>query len=77
MKCSRCKGLVISDTFLCETSYWMEGFRCVNCGWVRLNKEVKEYASQTKDNRVNKLDELELYRTRSRGVKRSSHSIQH
>ena len=76
-RCPKCKGLLIDDIFLCEASYWMGGLRCVNCGWVKLQEKVISYANQTKDRRVDKLDELQLYRTRSRGIKRDSYSIQH
>jgi len=76
-KCPRCQGLVVEDKFLCEASYWMGGVRCVNCGWVHLKEKVIDYAFKEKAGRTNKLDELELYRTRSRGVKRGSYSIQH
>ena len=75
--CPRCKGLVVDDAFLCETSYWIGGLRCVNCGWVKLQEKVINYAFKKKAGRVDKLDELELYRTRSRGTKRGSYNIQH
>lgn len=54
MKCPRCQGLVISDIFLCESSYWVNGLRCLNCGWVKLQKKVIDYASQTKARGVDK-----------------------
>jgi hypothetical protein len=69
-KCPKCNGLLVDDIFLCEASYWMGGVRCVNCGLVRLNKEVKGYANQTKDRRVDK--ELELYKIRSRSKLRTT-----
>lgn len=72
--CGKCKGLFVSDLFLCD-DYWINGIRCVNCGNVKLNEKVIIHANQTKDNRVNKLDELQLYRARSRGTKRNSHNI--
>lgn len=74
-RCPRCNGLIVPDTFLCETSYWLDGLRCVNCGWVKLKEKAINYACKETTRRVNKLDELELYRSRSRGTKCSSHSI--
>lgn len=74
-KCKRCKGLVISDIFICEGSYWMNGLRCVNCGWVKLEEKVVSHANKTKDRGVNKLDELQLYRTRSGRFINSSNSL--
>ena len=75
--CPRCQGLVVGDTFLCETSYWINGLRCVNCGWVKLEEKAIYYAGQTKTRRVNELDELELYRTRRRSPKYYSYHVQH
>lgn len=74
--CPKCKGLWIPDIFLCD-NYWIDGIRCVNCGKVKLNEKAIIHANQTKGNRANKLDELQLYRTRSRSTKRSSYDIQY
>lgn len=76
-KCHRCNGLVVSDIFLCESSYWMGGLRCVNCGWIQLQEKVIGYANQTKARRNDELAELQLYRSRSRNIKRGSYNIQH
>ena len=76
-RCPKCKGLLVDDLVLAENAYWLSGIRCVNCGLFKLTDKVINYANQTKDRRTNKLDELELYRIRSRGIKCSSYSIQH
>ena len=37
MKCTRCQGLMVSDSFidLQETGHlWMIAWRCMNCGYV-------------------------------------------
>lgn len=69
MICPKCKGLVLGDTFLNESCYWMHGLRCVNCGWVKwLSMErVGTNDSKIKNRKVNNIDELELYKIRSRG----------
>jgi len=74
MRCPKCKGLVVVDSILSESMYWMDILRCVNCGRVT-SKEVVSYAIKTEDKRTNRMDELELYRTRSRGTKCSSNTI--
>lgn len=71
-RCPRCKGLVVNDLVLCETSYWLNGLRCVNCGWVKLPEKVADYAFKTRDRQSNKLDELELYKIRSRSKLRTT-----
>lgn len=76
IKCPRCKGLVVSDKVLSEFMYWVNMLRCVNCGWVK-SEEVTPYAVKTENRRTNKLDELQLYRTRSRGSKCDSDSVQY
>jgi uncharacterized Zn finger protein len=76
MNCSKCKGLVVLDVVLSESMYWIDMLRCVNCGKVQLNEAIN-YASKTKAKRINKLGELELYRSRSRNIKRSSNILQH
>jgi hypothetical protein len=73
--CNRCKGLLIQDTVLAESGYWINCLRCINCGWVWLSKKVIYYANQTKDRRIDRVDELELYRTRRRNPKCRSNSI--
>jgi hypothetical protein len=75
-KCPKCKGLIVDDVVLCEASYWMAVLRCINCGWVKLQEKVS-YANQTKDRRTNRMDELELYRTRRRDSKCNSDSVQY
>lgn len=63
-KCPRCQGLVVDDILLCEVSYWMGVLRCVNCGWVKLQEKITTYVNREKPKQV---DELELYKIRSRG----------
>lgn len=75
--CPRCKGLVVNDNVLAENAYWLDSLRCVNCGWVKLEEKVIKYAYQAKDRRTNRMDELELYRTRRRSPKCYSYHIQH
>lgn len=71
-RCLRCKGLLVSDIFLCDSTNWLRGLRCVNCGWVKIQEEeVKVYANKEKDRGTNKTDELELYKIRSRGEVRT------
>lgn len=73
MRCPKCKGLLVDDLVLAENAYWLEGLRCINCGWVKLEEKVVNYANQTKDRRVNKrVDELELYKIRSRSRLRTT-----
>lgn len=76
-RCSKCKGLIVEDNTLDENAYWVHILRCVNCGkvWVKLNEKVINYAYQTKDRRTDRMDELELYRTRRRNPKCHSNSI--
>ena len=74
--CPRCKGLIIKDKVLAESMYWVGMLRCINCGWIQL-EEVLPYAIKTENRRTNKLDELQLYRTRSRGSKCDSDSVQY
>lgn len=74
-KCYRCNGLLVSDKFVCQFQ-WIDGIRCVNCGWVKL-KEVLYNVSKPKTGNTDKQSELELYRTRSRSVKRYRYSVQH
>jgi hypothetical protein len=76
MRCPKCQGLVVEDTFICEEGYWLSGGRCVNCGKVYLKENAINYTFKNKIGQVNKLDYLQLYRTRSRGIKRGSHSMQ-
>lgn len=77
-KCPRCQGLIIDDMFLCETYCWLYGFRCVNCGWVKLQDKVIDYANnKTAGGSVNRMDELELYRTRSRRFINNRDNVQH
>jgi hypothetical protein len=75
LNCKRCNGLVVPDKFICQFQ-WIEGIRCVNCGYVKL-KEVLFNVSKTRYNNPNKSSELELYRTRSRRVKRCSNNLQY
>lgn len=75
-KCTRCDGLLISDIVLSELMYWIHITRCVNCGWVKL-REVSSNADTTKSRRTNKLDELELYRSRGRSLKRYRYNLQY
>lgn len=77
IRCSKCKGLLVSDMFLDDSSYWLSGMRCVNCGSVKLDEKVISNAYKETNRRVDRMDELELYRTRSRGVKRYRNSVQH
>lgn len=76
--CEKCKtGFVITDLFI-QDNQWLPGYRCINCGWMKIDEtKVKHHANKETARRPNKLDELELYRTRSRNTQRSSHSIQH
>lgn len=76
IKCKKCQGLVVEDSFRQEDR-WLPGFRCVNCGHIKIDEEKVKYANQKTNRRINKLDELELYRTRGRYIERSSYSIQH
>jgi len=75
-KCPKCKGLLVKDSVLSEFMYWLDMLRCVNCGWIK-TLEVRPHAIKTKNRRTNRMDELELYRTRSRGFKRDSNSVQY
>lgn len=75
-RCSKCKGLLIPDIFLCD-NYWISAIRCINCGNVKLDEKAIINANQTKDKRTHKLDELQLYRTRRRDTKRSSNNLQY
>lgn len=75
MNCPKCKGLIVQDTMMTESFCRICTLRCVNCGWVKIgNREVD---SHEKARRANKLGELELYRTRSRSIKRSSNILQY
>lgn len=74
-RCDKCNGLLVEDVSLSDQFYWIYSIRCVNCGKVTLGKEVIH--ATKKDRRINRMDEFQLYRTRSRDIKRSSHSIQH
>lgn len=78
MICPRCKGLVLGDTFLNESCYWMHGLRCINCGWIKwLSMEkVGNNDNKTKNRRNDKYSELELYRDRSGRAKYSSSYVQ-
>lgn len=75
IKCPKCKGFVVEDTTLAESAYWVLSLRCINCGWVKLNEKVLSYANQTKDRGIDRVDELELYRTRRRNPKCRSNNI--
>jgi hypothetical protein len=76
-KCPKCNGCVVRDTFS-FSSQWVPGVRCLNCGRIEFDEEkVKQYADQTKDRGTDRMDELELYRTRRRSPKCYSHHIQH
>jgi hypothetical protein len=70
-RCSKCEGLIVRDTVLSELMYWINMLRCVNCGKVQL-EEVIPYAVKTENRRTNKLDELELYKTRNRNRLRTT-----
>lgn len=69
MTCPRCKGLLVKDEFnYCFE--WLTGIRCLNCGYIKLDKEQKiikhTYREDTKQ-----VDELELYKIRNRIRNRS------
>ena len=72
--CPKCEGLLVSDIAIAE-SQWITTIRCVNCGFVKYNKEARSYANKTKDRRTIRVGELELYRSRSRGAECNSNSL--
>jgi Zn ribbon nucleic-acid-binding protein len=69
MNCPKCKGLLVREMLYTDASIKVPEVHCVNCGWMQLgSKEEIEHANKTKDRRINKLDELELYRIGSRST---------
>jgi hypothetical protein len=76
-KCDKCSGCIVQDTFSLNFQ-WIPGTRCLNCGRVKFAEEkVEQHADKTKDRGTDRMDELELYRTRRRSPKCYSYHVQH